>query len=453
LVPIFISASLLLLSKKHHFRAVVHKIIHELLTKTVNIKSKIRYSILKTILFASIPVTVIVLLLLVAAIFETFNLPSNIINVFITILSGYVLLKSMIIFSEYNSGKSSFFLTMFVIFVQTFPAISNNIKLQLSTVKVTVIGSELSFYSVIATVTTFLILRLLVELILKIGEKLIKHTVLKESHKSALQYKIFSYAVSFIALMFILSVLGLKASHIAVFGGAIGVGIGFGLQKIASNFISGMILLAEKNIRIGDIMEIEDGQIGTVKSLGVRAMVVTTFDGKDMIIPNELMIHSTATNYTLIDKKVRLSANFYIVNKKDTRKAIEVMRQACLTQREISREDPLVCCARDVKEYGIHLMSLFWISDFQQDEVLKIKSNIITTTLLLMEKNNIELYFEKSLSILRDTIHRVTNVNLDSQSPFVNRFQNTPLRSSIGSTGTNEIGRKPFSDTHESRRK
>ena len=442
IIPVTSIIAFIYLSKKGYLRGLVFDISKW----AFKIHSRLKYPILRTIFFAFWHLIAVFLLIIVSIIFEICNLKHGLIDSVATIMSCYVVLRSMIIFSGEDKDGFAFWLTIFVLTIQKM-SFKENIKTHFEIIKIGIFGLEISLYNIIVAIISLIILFWLLGVLLSVGNRIIKALHQNDPHEGALQYKIFSYSISFVTIIAILSASGLKTSHIAVFGSAIGIGIGLGLQKMASSIISGIILLAEKNIRIGDIIELEEGQVGCVKSLGVRSIVVTTFDGKDMIIPNEQMISNTSINYTLLDKKIRLSANFYLVNKSDIKTAIELMRRACLMQKDISREKPIVCCARDIKDKGVHLMSLFWISDYEQDDVLRIKSNVISSTLNLMEEKGIDLYFEKSLSILRETMNKVTETDMQkNEVPLVNRFRNRPIHAHQENTILNKSKKNRFSD-------
>jgi small-conductance mechanosensitive channel len=85
---------------------------------------------------------------------------------------------------------------------------------------------------------------------------------------------------------------------LAVFGGAVGVGLGFGLQAIASNFISGIIILLDRSVSVDDYIQLEDGRTGIVRELNMRSTTLETFDGKDVMVPNEKFIVESFTNWT-----------------------------------------------------------------------------------------------------------------------------------------------------------
>jgi len=113
------------------------------------------------------------------------------------------------------------------------------------------------------------------------------------------------YAILFIGFIILLSVLGFGLNQITIIGGALGVGIGFGLQAIVNNFVSGLILLFERPVKIGDMIEVGT-DIGEVKELGLRATTVQTFDNAEIVIPNSQLITGSVINWTLAEKKVRV---------------------------------------------------------------------------------------------------------------------------------------------------
>ncbi len=113
------------------------------------------------------------------------------------------------------------------------------------------------------------------------------------------------YAIMAVGFIVLLKVLGFGMNQITILGGALGVGIGFGLQAIVNNFVSGLILLFERPIKVGDMIDVGT-QIGEVKELGLRATTVQTFDNAEVVIPNSQLISANVTNWTLADKKIRV---------------------------------------------------------------------------------------------------------------------------------------------------
>lgn len=118
------------------------------------------------------------------------------------------------------------------------------------------------------------------------------------------------YFIVFITFIMALNTAGLNLSSLAVVAGALSVGIGFGLQNIVSNFISGIILMFEKTITVGDYVELASGIRGTVREIRLRATIVTTNEQIDVIVPNSDFIQSSVTNLTLNNEIVRLRVPF-----------------------------------------------------------------------------------------------------------------------------------------------
>lgn len=113
------------------------------------------------------------------------------------------------------------------------------------------------------------------------------------------------YAILTVGFFILLKLLGVGLGHVAILSGALGVGIGFGLQAIVNNFVSGLILLFERPIKVGDIIEV-DKEVGEVRELGLRATTVQTFDNAEIVIPNSALITGNVTNWTLAEKKARV---------------------------------------------------------------------------------------------------------------------------------------------------
>jgi len=113
------------------------------------------------------------------------------------------------------------------------------------------------------------------------------------------------YAILLVGFLVALGILGVNFTNITIIGGALGVGIGFGLQTIVNNFVSGLILLFERPVRVGDYVEVE-GVWAEIKKIGLRATIVETFDRADMVIPNSDLISNRVTNWTRTNRMVRL---------------------------------------------------------------------------------------------------------------------------------------------------
>ncbi|MEZ5686988.1 MAG: mechanosensitive ion channel, partial [Paracoccaceae bacterium] len=133
------------------------------------------------------------------------------------------------------------------------------------------------------------------------------------------------YGIAFLVLM---NVMGINLTALAVIGGALGVGIGFGLQQIASNFISGIILLLEGQATVGDYIELDGGEQGTIVRMTMRSIILETFDGKWIVVPNEHFITTRVVNYSDQGSANRLEAAFSVSYDTDINRLPEIIEAA-----------------------------------------------------------------------------------------------------------------------------
>ncbi len=164
------------------------------------------------------------------------------------------------------------------------------------------------------------------------------------------------------AALLTLAGLGIPLSGLAVLGGAIGVGIGFGMQQIVANFISGVILLTDRSIKPNDVIEVDE-TYGVVKSLGLRYASVITRDGKEHLIPNEMLITDKVVNWSYSNKEVRVKKRLRVEYETDLRQAVDLVVEGCkVTQRVLHSPAPK-CLVMEFGDEAIELEARFWITD------------------------------------------------------------------------------------------
>lgn len=142
--------------------------------------------------------------------------------------------------------------------------------------------------------------------------------------------RILKYIVYGVGLILALSALGVSFNNLMLVAGALGVGIGFGLQSIVNNFVCGIIILFEKSLRIGDFVELSDGLLGEVREINIRSTLLRTLDNADILVPNADFISSQVNNWTLNDDIRRFSIHFSVAYGSD----LEMVRQAGLKAAE-----------------------------------------------------------------------------------------------------------------------
>lgn len=155
-------------------------------------------------------------------------------------------------------------------------------------------------------------------------------TRLSESGVYALA-RILRYALWILGTVIGLSYLGFELQNLVIIGGALGVGIGFGLQNIFSNLISGIIILVEKSLKVGDFVDLQSGVVGTVAEINVRYTRVSTNDSVDILVPNSEFVNGRVTNWTLDEATRRIHVPFGVAYGTDKDKAREAGISAALS--------------------------------------------------------------------------------------------------------------------------
>lgn len=179
------------------------------------------------------------------------------------------------------------------------------------------------------------LLRVIIILVIAfVFSRLVRHAITRfsSSQDAGTQASLYTvgrlghYTIITIALIFALSTIGLDFSNLAIVAGALGVGIGFGLQSIVGNFVSGLIILFEHSLRVGDYIELDNGLTGIVKSINVRSTLITTNDNIDIVVPNSEFVNFRLTNWTLGERIRRVRVPFNVAYGSDK----ELVKKAAL---------------------------------------------------------------------------------------------------------------------------
>lgn len=174
--------------------------------------------------------------------------------------------------------------------------------------------------------------------------------------------KVVKFFLVTLAILMALTEAGLNLASLTVFGGALGVGIGFGLQKIVSNFISGFILLGDRSIRPGDVITV-GGTYGWVKQLRARYIVVCNRDGVETLIPNENLVTTDVINWSYTDRRVRVKIPVQISYKDDPEQAMEILIKAARINQRVLEDPAPAVNLMEFADSGIILELRVWLSD------------------------------------------------------------------------------------------
>ena len=201
--------------------------------------------------------------------------------------------------------------------------------------------------------------------------------------------KILKITLYVIAVVVALSSIGLDLTFLSVFGGAFGVGLAFGMQKIASNYVCGFIILLDKSIHIGDILMVGE-HYGAVTLIRSRYTVLRKLDGIEVIIPNETLISENIINHTLTDRKSRISIDVQISYKSSVDKAFEIMLNSAKNESRVLNDPEPSVFLMKFADSGIDLMLSFYIVDPEEGS-WGLKSDIYREIWDEFQKHGIEI--------------------------------------------------------------
>ncbi|TMJ63585.1 MAG: mechanosensitive ion channel [Alphaproteobacteria bacterium] len=186
--------------------------------------------------------------------------------------------------------------------------------------------------------------------------------------------KMIRLALMIFAVAVALSAVGINLSALAIFSGAAGVGIGFGLQKIVANFISGIILLADKSVKPGDLVTIGDSS-GRISAMKTRYISVAAGDGREFLIPNEDLVTQKVTNWTYTDRNTLVKVNFGTNYDADPRLVCKLAIDVAAGAKRALKGKPPNCILTEFAEAGMKFSLTFWIAD--PDGMDNVKSEVM----------------------------------------------------------------------------
>jgi small-conductance mechanosensitive channel len=186
--------------------------------------------------------------------------------------------------------------------------------------------------------------------------------------------KMIRLALMIFAVAVAMSAVGINLSALAIFSGAAGVGIGFGLQKIVANFISGIILLADKSVKPGDLVTIGDSS-GRISAMKTRYISVAAGDGREFLIPNEDLVTQKVTNWTYTDRNTLVKVNFGTNYDADPRLVCKLASDVAAEGKRTLKGKPPNCILTEFAEAGMKFSLTFWIAD--PDGMDNVKSDVM----------------------------------------------------------------------------
>ncbi len=337
------------------------------------------------------PVLWVILLWLAVEIAANTQWPNKLMSVVVSLVNAWIIIRLVSKFVSDAAWARFFAVIIWAIAVLNIvellhPALSmlDGISLHIGDVRVTAL-------SVAKGVFYLVVLLWLANLVSSVLERRIKKLPTLTPSIQVLFSKLLKIALIIIAGVVAIDAVGIDLTVFAVFGGALGVGIGFGLQKIIANFISGIILLLDKSIKPGDTIGVS-GTYGWIQSLGARYVSVITRDGIEHLIPNEELITTRVENWSFSNLRIRQKIPVGIAYSSDVRIAIALCIGAATANPRVLDTPNPICLLRGFGDSAIDLEVRFWVVD-PQNGLSNVKSEILLEIWDRFQENGIEIPF------------------------------------------------------------
>lgn len=278
----------------------------------------------------------------------------------------------------------------------------------LESMRVVIGNIELSVYGIVRVTLFGSLLFWLGRISNTTGQEIIRRQHNLDIRTRELAAKMLEVGIFVAIFLLLLQVMGINLTALAVFGGAVGVGLGFGLQAIASNFISGIIILLDRSITVGDYIELEDGRTGIVRELTLRSTTLETYDGKDIMVPNEKFVAESFTNWTHKNKKQRYRVDFSVAYDSDIRKLVEIIKTTVASHEQVISGDDVPfeerpdCEIDSFGDSGVNMFVEFWMIGID-DGKNRVGGDLLLMIFEAMRENGFQIPFpQREVRVLNE---------------------------------------------------
>ncbi|MCB1583759.1 MAG: mechanosensitive ion channel [Xanthomonadales bacterium] len=253
-------------------------------------------------------------------------------------------------------------------------------------------GVEVSWLQILSSITFVIVAwyvsRLLAYLLVR---KILSKTKISPDSKAIIQRVIF-FSMIILVVLSVLTYLGIPLATFAFISGAVAIGFGFGAKTIIENFLSGWILMSERPIRIGDIIEL-DGLLGVVIMIGNRSTQIRRNDGAHIIVPNSQVLESRLVNWTLIDPYIRTSVRVGVAYGSDVTKVKQLLLEAVESHELVQKEPESIIVFEDFADSALVFDAFFWVSVQTGKELRIVRSEIRFLVEKIFRENDVVISF------------------------------------------------------------
>lgn len=256
---------------------------------------------------------------------------------------------------------------------------------------VTIGTTRISALTVVTIVLVFIVMLMVVQLANRLIARLIQRSTGLDPTQRLLTQKLAGIAIVIVAIFIGIDLLSIDLTSLAVFSGALGLAVGFGLQKTLGNLLAGLILLMDRSIKPGDVIAVGDS-FGQVNKIGIRAVSVVTRDGKEHLIPNENLMTEEVENWSYSDRNVRVHIRVGVSYACDIHLAQKLMVDAALACSRVLKQPAPVVWLRGFGDSAVDHDVLVWLTD-PEAGVGNIRSEILNRIWDLFKENGIAIPF------------------------------------------------------------
>jgi small-conductance mechanosensitive channel len=260
----------------------------------------------------------------------------------------------------------------------------------------TLADTRISVWTVLVAIVVIVLALVLARLAVRIACWLLGKLTSLDSAQTLLAQKLVSIAVWVLTFLLAIDILGIDLTALAVFSGALGLALGFGLQKTFGNLLAGIILLMDRSIKPGDVIEVSDmagrESFGQIRKIGIRAISVVTRDKTEYLIPNENLMINQVVNWSYSSRDVRVKAQVGVAYQTDLDLAESLMLQAAKdAPRVLTTPEPRVLLM-GFGESSVDFEIRFWIDD-PEDGVSSVRSDVLKRVWSLFREHEIQIPF------------------------------------------------------------
>ena len=268
-----------------------------------------------------------------------------------------------------------------------------------------VASARISVWTVLVALVVVILALVLARLAIRLACWLLARVTRLDSAQNLLAQKLISIVIWAATFMIAIDVLGIDLTALAVFSGAFGLAVGFGLQKTFGNLLAGIILLMDRSIKPGDVIAVNDGitnTVGQVKKIGLRAVSVTTRDKKEYLIPNENLMINQVENWSYSSRNVRMRIPVAIAYGCDIDLAERLMLEAARGSKRVLDTPPPTVWLNKFGTDAIEFEILVWIQD-PEEGLGNLRSDVLKRVWKLFNESGVQVPFPQRDLNLRDT--------------------------------------------------